>query len=334
MKPVCNHSSLHNTQPTKLEWVLFGLSFVIAGLLLGLLCAGCASATLPGETRSEVNLDRARARQLSAASASVQAANQANEANAEGAPKTAVAGELKVASANLPAPQPEDAREALARVNIALTGQLAKAQTAWSAAVAKGNALEAQVDVLQKQVVAEHATAAANAKNATDRLCVVAALFVGGSLSVMAALSLAAGMYFVLPKLDYGAAGLGLGGAAAFFAATQVGTPHFNILAMVVLAGGTGAMGYTVWHAFAGGRILKSKASAFEGAMAAVRDLAGEVATDTEVGAKKLWHWLSVELDAAHKALVADWQKLEVRFSGKANSATQPTTVPLAVTKP
>ena len=197
---------------------------------------------------------------MSAASASVEAAGQANAANPPGAPQVAVAGELSVADANLPAPQPEDAKEAMARVNAALTGQLAEAQKAWNAAVAKGNALDAQVDVLQKQVIAERATAAANAKKANNRLCIIAALVVGGALSVLAALSLAAGLYFTLPKLEYGAAGLGLGGAAAFFAATQVGTAHFNILAMAVLIGGMGALVYTVWNSVAGASTLQTKA--------------------------------------------------------------------------
>jgi len=311
------HHSTHNSQPTKLEWAVFGLSAVVALVIVALLFSGCASTVLPGETRAEAQLDTAQTRQLSAASASVQAADQANTANPPGAPKTAVAGELRVANANLPAPQPGDAREALARVNAALTGQLADAQTAWNAAVARGNALDAQVGFLQKQVVAERAAAAANAQKATDRLCVIAALLVGGALSVLAALSLAAGLYFTLPKLEYGAAGLGVGGAAAFFAATQVGTAHFNLLAMAVLVGGMGALGYTVWNSFTGGGTLKTKAAAFDSAMAAVRDLAGEVAADTEAGAKKLWQWLGVELDAAHKALVSDWQKLEGMFNKK-----------------
>ena len=317
MKSLHHYPTPHYSQPTKLEWAIFGLSLLAAGLLLGLLCSGCAASALPGETRSEAKLDTAQTRQLSAASASVQAASQANAANPPGVPKTAVAGELGVAKANLPAPQPADAKEALARVNAALTGQLADAQKAWNAAVARGDGLAAQVDFLQKQVMAERATAAANAKKATDRLCVIAALLVGGGLSVLAALSLAAGMYFTLPKLEYGAAGLGLGGAAAFFTATQVGTAYFNLLAMGVLISGVAALVYTVWHGFADGSTLQIKAQGFDAVFGAVRNLAGEVAADTEAGARKLWQSLSVELDAAHKALVADWQKLEGLLGGK-----------------
>ncbi len=317
MKSLHHYPTPHYSQPTKLEWAIFGLSLLAAGLLLGLLCSGCAASALPGETRSEAKLDTAQTRQLSAASASVQAASQANAANPPGAPKTAVAGELGVAKANLPAPQPADAKEALARVNAALTGQLADAQKAWNAAVARGDGLAAQVGILQKQVVAERATAAANAKKATDRLCVIAALLVGGGLSVLAALSLAAGMYFTLPKLEYGAAGLGLGGAAAFFTATQVGTAYFNLLAMGVLISGVAALVYTVWHGFADGSTLQIKAQGFDAVFGAVRNLAGEVAANTEAGARKLWQSLSVELDAAHKALVADWQKLERLLGGK-----------------
>jgi hypothetical protein len=325
MKQLHHYTPQHYSQPTKLEWAMFGLSLVAAGLLLGLLCSGCATAALPGETQAEAKLDTAQARQLSAASASVQAAGQANAANPPGAPQTAVAGELSVANANLPAPQPADAKEALARVNAALTGQLADAQKGWNAAVAKGTTLDAQVDLLQKQVVAERAAEAASAKKATERLCIIAALVVGGALSVAAALSLAAGLYFSLPKLEYGAAGLGLGGVAAFFAATQVGTAHFNLLAMIVLIGGVAALVYTVWGGFAGGSTLQTKAQGFDAAITAVRDLAGEVAADTEAGAKKLWHWLSVELDAAHKALIADWDKLEAFFTGKTATVAAPT---------
>jgi hypothetical protein len=338
MKPLHHYSAQYYSQPTKLELAVFGLSLVVAGLLFGLLLAGCSSTTLPGETRAEAQLDTTEARQLSAASASVQAAGQANAANPPGVPKTTVAGELSVANANLPAPRPEDAKKAQARVNAALTGQLAEAQNAWNTAVAKGNALDAQVDLLQKQVVAERATAAANAKKANNRLCIIAALVVGGVLSVLAALSLAAGMYFTLPKLEYGAAGLGLCGAAAFFAATQVGTTHFNLLAMVVLIGGVGALGYTVWNSVAGASTLQTKAQGFDAVFSAIRDLAGEVAEDTEAGAKKLWHWLGVELDAAHKALVADWQKLEALLGGKpspttAQTTAAPATPPVATTK-
>jgi len=288
-------------------------------LLNACLLAGCASPDLPGETKTEAKLDQAEQMQLSRAAAAVDAAKSANEANPDGLAKTATAGELDVADANLPAAKLEDAREALARVNAALTGQLSAAQKAWNDAAAEGKELQNKVDFLEKQVVAERAAAAANEKMANDRRCINAALTVGGLLSVAAALSLATGMYFGWLKLKYGAAGLGLCGALAFFAATQVGTAHFNFLATLVIIGGVAAASYCTWHGFAGGNTLQTKAGGFDQAFSALRKFAGEMATDTETDAKNIWRWLGVELDRAHKALVADWEKLEEAFASKPN---------------
>lgn len=287
----------------------------LLGVLAISLCAACATPALPGETKAEAKLETIQARQLSAASASVAAAGDANQANPDGAPKTAVAGELGVAAANLPAANAEDARAALARVNAALAGKLAEAQKGWTDAVLRGQSLDLQIGGLQKQIIAERAAAAAAQRQATEHLCVIAALLVGGALFVGGALSLAAGMYFTLPKLEYGALGLALNAACAFFAATQVGTTRFNILAMVVLTGGMAALVYTVWSGFQAGSALQSKAGGFDAAMQAIRNFAGEVAADVESDGKKLWQWLGVEFDAAHKALVADWQKLAALFT-------------------
>jgi outer membrane murein-binding lipoprotein Lpp len=306
-------------RPSKLEYAVFGFTLVLFSVLLGLLLLlpGCASPALPGQTPAEAKLDAAQSRQLSAASASVEAAGRANSANPDGAPKAAVAGELTVAQANLPPPSVDDSRAALTRVNAALSGQLAEAQKGWDAATARAQTLDAQITTLQKQVVAERAAAAAAQRKSTDRLCVVAALLVGSALFIAAALSLAAGMYFTLPKLEYGALGLALGGAVAFFAATQVGSPRFNLLALVVLVGGVATLIYTVWSGFSGGAVLKIRAGGFDSALAAIRHFAGEVAADAETGAEKLWRWLGIEMDAAHKALVTDWQKLEAAFTAK-----------------
>ena len=289
---------------------------VFSILAVGLLAA-CSSPALPGETKAEVRLENVQTRQLSAASASVRAADTANQANPDGAPKVAVAGELGVAAANLPAANVEDSRAAEARVNAALAGKLAEAQKGWDDARARGEILDTQIGSLQKQVVAERAAAAEAQRKATDRLCVIAALLVGGALFLGGALSLAAGMYFTLPKLEYGALGLALCAACAFCAATQVGTAHFNILATLVLAGGVAALAYTVWSGFQGGSAMQAKAAGFDAAMQAVRNFAGEVATDAGSDAKKLWQWLGLELDAAHKALSADWKKLEALFAAQ-----------------
>ena len=313
-------------RPSKLELLTFGLVATLAAILLGLLtlAAGCASGAPPGETPSEKKLAVVQDAQLSQAAAAVNAAKFANQANPDGPPKTATAGELSVADANLPDAKPADAREALARVNAALTGQLAAAQKSWNDAVAQGNALQGKVDALEKQVIAERATAAANEQKANDRLCVIAALIAGGVLSVAAALSLAAGIYFSLTKLEYGAGGLGLCGALAFFAATQVGSAHFNLLATLVIIGGLAAMVYSVGQSFAGGSALQTKADAFDQTLSALRKFAGEVAGDAETDAKEIWHWLGVELDQAHKALVADWQNLAALFAGNPKSAASP----------
>jgi len=298
-------------------------SFTLLGVLATGILAACAAPALPGETKAEVKLEKVAARQLSAASASVQAADEANAANPDGAPKTAVAGELGVAAANLPTASGEDARAALARVNAALTGKLSEAQKGWTDAVARGRALDAEVATLEKQVVAERAAAAEAQRKATERMCVIAALLVGGALFMAAAMSLAGGLYFTLPRLEYGALGLAAGAACAFFAATQVGSTRFNILAMVVLVGGVAALAYAGWAGWQGGRTLKTKAGGFDSAMLAVRHFLGEAAGGVETEAKRLWRWLGVELDGAHKALVADWQEWEASFADKVNPAKQ-----------
>lgn len=316
MKSYHHYENPLYNRPSKLELAAFALLLLLgAGLLALLGLAGCANAALPVQTPAEHKLDAAQTAQLSHAAAAVGAAKFANQANPEGLPKTATAGELNVADANLPQAKPEDAREALARVNAALTGQLAAAQKAWQEAENQGNVLQSRIDDLQKQVAAEKAWAAANEKKANDRLCVITALLVGGVFSIAAGLSLAAGMYFSLPKLEYGAGGLGLAGALAFFAATQVGSAHFNLMATVVILGGIAAAVYSLWHGFAGGSVIQTKAGGFDQVMSAVKKLAGEVAADVETDAKAVWHWLAEELDQAHKALVADWQKLETVFT-------------------
>jgi len=67
----------------------------------------------------------------------------------------ATAGELSVAKAYLPAPTPEDAAEALARVNAALAGDLETARAAW--AKAEGKAVQMQIEKEAEQ--AKHAAA-------------------------------------------------------------------------------------------------------------------------------------------------------------------------------
>ncbi len=332
MKSLHYYPKPAHAKPSKLELAVFGFVLILFAIFIGLLTllGGCASPGLPGQTPSERKLATAQSAQLSHAAAAVNAAQAANQANPDGLPKTATAGELSVADANLPPAKTEDAREALARVNAALTGELATAQKAWNDAETKGHYLEDKVDTLQKQVATERAAATANEKKANDRLCIIAALIVGGVLVVAAALSLAAGMYFSLTKLEYGAGGLGLCGALAFFAATQVGSVHFNFLATAALLGGIAGGVYVVWQSFAGGSAIQAKANGFDQVFSALRKFAGEVATDTETGAKSIWHWVGTELDRAQKALVADWQKLETVFADKPKSAPPTTPSPSA----
>jgi hypothetical protein len=310
----------HSVTYTRAERLLALICATLFLLAVAIMLAGCHSPMASPETPAEAKLDSAQMKQLSAAAAAVDAANVANQANPDGLPKTAVSGELEVADANLPPASAADGKTALNRVNEALAGDLEKAHAGWAAAIQQGNILSSKVSDLEKQVAVERATAIAAQRKATERLCVIAALTVGGALFVGAALSLAAGLYFGLKKLELGAAGLALCGAGAFFAATQVGTTRFDVLAMIVLAGGVGGLVYVVWSGFYDGATIKAKASGFDAVFCAVRQAAGEVEAGIEADAQKLWRYLSVELDKAHKALVADWDKLTALFSRKTDS--------------
>ena len=109
-----------------------GILMRIAALVsMALLLSGCAlwpwkgkvvTPPAPSNVASAPALKSAAIEQQTKASAAVEAANVANQGNADGAPKVAVAGELSVAAANLPPPGDKDKAEALARVNAALRG--------------------------------------------------------------------------------------------------------------------------------------------------------------------------------------------------------------------
>jgi hypothetical protein len=315
---------------TSIQKVFLATLFVIALIFFGLpilaYLAGCAQPAIVGETKTEARLDTDQSKQLSAARASVDAASGAAAAAQPEPVKVAVVGELGVAQANLPPATPVDEQAATDRVNDALSGKLAAAQQSWQEAVARGDSLSGQVASLQKQLVAERAAAAVAQEKANERLCVMAALETGGGLFAAAALALAAGMYFGLPKLEYAAAGLALCAVAAFFAATQVGSGRFDLLAMLVLGGGVGALVYAVWSGFEGGGTIATKATGFDAAFSAIEKFAEDIAADAETDAKKLWVWLETELDAAHKALVTDWDKLAQLFK-RSSSVPVTTTV-------
>jgi hypothetical protein len=316
MNPIIHHPAPYS-RTEKLFALICATLFILA---VAAMLAGCRSPMALPETPAEAKLDSAQTKQLSAAAAAVDAANVANQANPDGLPKTAVNGELEVADANLPPASAADGKAALERVNEALAGDLEKSRAGWAAAIQEGNTLSSKVSDLEKQVAVERATAAEAQRKATDRLCVIAALAVGGALFVGAALSLAAALYFGLTKLKLGAAGLALCGAGAFFAATQVGTTRFDVLAMIVLIGGIGGLVYVVWFGFHDGATIKAKAGGFDAVFGALRQAADEAAAGIETDAQKLWNYLSVELDKAHKALVADWDKLAALFSKETDS--------------
>ena len=90
------------------------------------------------------------------------------------------------------------------------------------------------------------------------------------------------------------------------------------MLAALILASGSGGLIYVGLGRLSGRQhARKAKAAGFDQAISAVRKFAGEVADEAEAGAKNFWHWLGVELDTAHKALIADWEKLEILLTKK-----------------
>lgn len=183
----------------------------------------------PADVPSASGLRSASADQASRAAAAVKAAQTANAANPAGHPRAATEGELSVAAANLPTPQPADDREAQARVNAALRGDLATARTAWDKATADAAALAARVAHLEAQVQFERDAAAkelqrqlAQARDEERRKAeaetrrLVGWIFFGGAFMLAAAAALvlgtAASVPFFGPKL---AISLGIGSAAS-----------------------------------------------------------------------------------------------------------------------
>ena len=140
---------------------------LIVALHAAFLVGGCnlfkrtPPAPPPAEVKTAPALATALGAQDSKAAAAVGAAIEANSHNAEGPAKTATAGELSVASANLPTPSDKDRAEALARVNAALKGDLEFANREWAKARDAAGALQSQIDALQQQVKNERIAAAA-----------------------------------------------------------------------------------------------------------------------------------------------------------------------------
>ncbi len=192
-------------------------------LLFGLVTCEPRKTPPPANVISAPALKAASSEQQSKASAAVEAATSANLVNPDGAPKTATAGELSVASANLPPPEDKDRIEALARVNLALKGDLLSANAEWAKARDAGAALSARVAQLELQVETERKQAAIELQRriqaiqdearAKTRQTQTYIFFGGGALLIAAAaaiLFLGASVPMFGPKAAIAVGGAGL----------------------------------------------------------------------------------------------------------------------------
>jgi hypothetical protein len=197
--------------------------------LLGPSCSHVPKAPPPSDVKSSAPLRAASTEQQSKAAAAIGAAAFANDQNQAGAAKEATAGELSVATANLPPPADKDKVEALARANAALAGKLDEAQQKWELARADGAARLGRIAQLEAQVEAERKAAAIEMqrqlqaardeerrKAEAEQRRIIAWIFYGGAflLTVAAAVVLGTSQYvpFFGPKL---AICLGIGAAAS-----------------------------------------------------------------------------------------------------------------------
>lgn len=219
-------------------------------LVLGLgRCQSVPTPPPPANVVSAPALKAATSDQSSKASAAVQGATLANQSNPEGMPKTAVAGELTVATANLPLPTDQDRLEALQRVNAALSGDLAGAKASWLKATSDAALLSDKVRALEAQVEAERLAAAqelqrqlATARNeerqkaeAAQRKLLGLIFYGFGALLVAAGaamLLLGAQIPFLGPR-----AALSAGGAGIALIATGVATNELLNHAWVIWVG-------------------------------------------------------------------------------------------------
>lgn len=275
--------------------------FIVAfGLML---LAGCSSTPIPLAAPAQNALNTAESNQSSKASASVGAASVANQSNPDGNPKVAVAGELGVASANLPVATPSDANAALARVNQALTGQLSDAQKGWNTAIADANVAKAQIVTLTTQVAVEQATAAAAVRNAEIKVWQTRMMGVGVALFLMAAGLTAAGVFIGIPKLYQVAIVPAAFAALALFAAYEAGTALFNALAFVTIAGAVLSLAYGAYTLYSEGTTNKTAASGFNSFVNVMDTVAKKAKNGVETGAVKLWDYCYAELSTAEQKL-------------------------------
>lgn len=219
----------------------------------------------PADVRSAAPLGEATSAQASKAAAAVAAATDANTHNTDSPAKTAVAGELSVAGANLPIPSDKDRAEALARTNAALSGDLSKAQAGWDKARGDAVDLSKQISELRTQVTQERKDAAAQltkevsdardeAKKEADatQRKIAAYIFYGGAflLAAAAAVVLGTAAYVPMfgPKL---AISLGISSAASVVLGTLVNELLSNPWIMrsllgVLIAGVATAIGLAI----------------------------------------------------------------------------------------
>lgn len=204
-------------------------TFFSVTLLAAIVPKACTTTPAPTQVRSASALGEAKDDQASKAAASVAAARTANQQNPDSPAKSAVEGELSVAASNLPLPKEADAKEADARVALALTGEIAKAQLAWAKARADADVLAKKVDDLERKVAEEQAKAAAEIarikREADERQAgfVVRVCAGVGAAVLLGSIALAAFLIWsgtANPK-SLGACAIGVVSAIGCFALTQ-----------------------------------------------------------------------------------------------------------------
>jgi hypothetical protein len=212
---------------------------------------------------------------------------------------------LGVAAANLPAPSKEDANAALARVNAALTGDLATARRQWAEATAAAEKMQTQIAELTKQRDVERATAAEVERRNQIHLWQARMLATGVLLYLIAAGLTAAGVFMSLPALYRTAIAPAAFATLALFAAYEAGTTAFAWLAWGTLAGAVGSLIFAGWQAYRQAATVKTQASGFGNLVKVITNFEQDAKSETD----KLWDWagnlLSDAEVAAAKALSA-----------------------------